>query len=115
MWFGWDGSRFRLTHTRIRKKFQNVRAEPRVALSIVDPDDPQRYLEVRGVVESVDDDPGGSFYASLRERYGAGGGPVRDADVRVVLVIRPTVIHARSFRPGDTEATIERSVAAPSA
>jgi hypothetical protein len=41
-----------------------------------------------------------------------GGGPVRDADVRVVLVIRPTVILARSFKPGDPEATIQRSVAA---
>jgi PPOX class probable F420-dependent enzyme len=113
MWFIWGGSRFRLTHTRTRQKFQNVSSEPRVALSITDPDDPQRYLEVRGVVESVDDDtPGAPFYRSLRERYGAGGGPVRDADVRVVLVIRPTVILARSFKPGDPEATIQRSVVA---
>src|SRR6266487_3470998 len=73
MWFAWDGSRIRLTHTRTRKKFQNVSAEPRVALSIVDP------------------------------------------DVRVVLVIRPTVILARSFSPGDVQATMERSVAGRSA
>lgn len=111
MWFMWDGSRFRLTHTRTRKKFQNVRAEPRVALSITDPDDPERYLEVRGVVESVEDDPGGAFHRSLRQRYGAPDGPVHDADVRVVLTIRPSVIMARSFTPGDTEATMHRSVA----
>jgi PPOX class probable F420-dependent enzyme len=112
MWFAWDGSRFRLTHTRTRKKFQNVMSEPRVALSIVDPDNSQRYLEVRGVVESIDDDTGAPFYRSLQERYGAGGVPIRDADVRVVLVIRPTVILARDFKPGDLEATIQRSVAA---
>jgi PPOX class probable F420-dependent enzyme len=111
MWFGWDGSRIRLTHTRTRKKFQNVSSEPRVALSIVDPDDPQRYLEIRGVVESIDDDTGAPFYRTLQERYGAGGAPIRDADVRVVLVIRPTVILARSFRRGDPEATMQRSVA----
>src|SRR6266705_2505308 len=74
MWFGWDGSRIRMTHTRTRKKFQNVGAEPRVALSIVDPDDAQRYLE-----------------------------------------IRPTVILARSFSPGDVQATMERSAAGRSA
>ena len=111
MWFGWDGSRIRLTHTRTRQKFRNVRSDPKVALSIVDPDDSQRYLEIRGVVESIDDDTGAPFYRTLQERYGRGGAPIRDADVRVVLVIRPTVIVARSFLPGDAEATVERSTA----
>ncbi|GII23384.1 hypothetical protein [Planosporangium mesophilum] len=32
-------------------------------------------------------------------------------DVRVVLVIRPTVIMARAFKPGDPAPTFERSVA----
>jgi PPOX class probable F420-dependent enzyme len=114
MWFVWDGSRVRLTHTRTRKKFQNVSREPRVALSIVDPEDSQRYLEIRGEVESIDDDTGAPFYRTLQERYGAGG-PIGDADVRVVLVIRPTVILARSFKPGDSQAAIQRSVAASSA
>jgi PPOX class probable F420-dependent enzyme len=115
MWFAWDGSRIRLTHTRTRKKFQNVSREPRVALSIVDPDNDQRYLEIRGEVESIDDDTGAPFYRKLQERYGRAGAPILDADVRVVLVIRPTVIIARSFDPGDAEATIQRSVAARSA
>ena len=111
MWFGWDGGRIRLTHTRTRKKFQNVKSEPRVALSIVDPDDSQRYLEIRGEVESIDDDTGAPFYRRLQERYGRAGAPIGDADVRVVLVIRPTAIIARSFGPGDTQATMQRSVA----
>lgn len=115
MWFLWDGSRLRLTHTRTRKKFQNVSREPRVALSIVDPDDDQRYLEIRGEVESIDDDTGAPFYRSLQERYGRGGAPIGDADVRVVLVIRPTVILARSFDPGQPAPTMQRSAAARSA
>jgi PPOX class probable F420-dependent enzyme len=115
MWFLWDGGRVRLTHTRTRKKFQNVSREPRVALSIVDPDDDQRYLEIRGEVESIDDDTGAPFYRKLQDRYGASGRPIGDADVRVVLVIRPTVILARSFSPGDREATMQRSVAGRSA
>jgi hypothetical protein len=80
-------------------------------MSIVDPDDSQRYLEIRGVVEAIEDDPGARFYQSLRERYDSTSSPIRDADVRVMLVIRPTVILARSFRPGDAEATLERSAA----
>jgi len=97
MWFGWDGDRLRLTHTRTRQKFRNLQAEPRIALSITDPADPQRYLEVRGVVEAVEDDSGGSFYRKLRARYGVDpDAPMPDAAARVVLVVRPTTVLARS-------------------
>jgi PPOX class probable F420-dependent enzyme len=109
MWFGWDGERIRLTHTRTRQKFRNLQADPRVALSILDPDNSQRYLEIRGVVEEVEDDPGGRFYRGLRRRYGVDpDAPMPDADVRVVLRIRPTVVLARS--PGDASGppSIER-------
>lgn len=95
MWFGWDGRQIRLTHTKVRQKFKNVEHEPRVALSIVDPSDPQRYLELRGTVESVEADPGAAFYQTLRERYSSTGSPIRDADVRVVMTIRPTAILGR--------------------
>jgi PPOX class probable F420-dependent enzyme len=88
MWFAWDGSRIRMTHTRTRQKFANLAREPRVALSIADPDDQYRFLEVRGTVETIEDDPGGAFYQSLQRRYGMDY-PVTDADVRVVLTIRP--------------------------
>src|ERR1700761_8410701 len=60
MWFAWDGSRIRLTHTSTRQKFANLSREPRVALSIADPEDQYRFLEVRGTVESIEDDQGAS-------------------------------------------------------
>jgi PPOX class probable F420-dependent enzyme len=88
MWFGWDGSRIRMTHTRTRQKFANLAGEPRVALSIADPSDGYRVLEVRGTVESIDADPGGEFFRSLQRRYGLDF-PIEDADVRVVITIRP--------------------------
>jgi PPOX class probable F420-dependent enzyme len=89
MWFGWDGSRIRMTHTKKRQKFRNLAREPRVALSIADPDDPYRFLEVRGAVEKVeDDDERASFYRSLQERYG-NVYEISDAPVRVIITIRP--------------------------
>ena len=89
MWFDWDGSRLRLTHTKTRQKFANLAAEPRVALSIADPDDQYRFLEVRGRVESIeDDDEAASFYQGLQHRYGMDY-EVTDAPVRVVMTIRP--------------------------
>lgn len=89
MWFDWDGERIRMTHTKTRQKFRNLADEPRVALSIADPDDGYRFLEVRGVVESVvDDDAQASFYQSLQQRYG-NVYPIGDADVRIIFTIRP--------------------------
>jgi PPOX class probable F420-dependent enzyme len=88
MWFAWDGSRIRLTHTRTRQKFANLAHEPRVALSIADPDDQYRFLEIRGTVVSIEDDSGADFYRSLQHRYGMDY-PIHDADVRVVITVRP--------------------------
>ena len=88
MWFGWDGSRIRMTHTRRRQKFANLSREPRVALSIADPDDQYRFLEIRGTVETIEDDLGTEFYKSLQRRYGLDR-PVPNPDARVVITIRP--------------------------
>jgi PPOX class probable F420-dependent enzyme len=89
MWFVWDGKRIMMTHTKTRQKFRNLRLEPRVAMSIIDPEDQYSFLEVRGVVESIeDDDADASFYRSLQQRYGESW-PISDAAVRVVITIRP--------------------------
>ena len=89
MWFDWDGEKIRMTHTKTRQKFRNLADEPRVAMSIADPDDAYRFVELRGAVESIeDDDAEASFYKSLQRRYG-NEYPIPDADVRVILTIRP--------------------------
>jgi PPOX class probable F420-dependent enzyme len=89
MWFAWDGERIRMTHTKTRQKFRNLADDPRLALSIADPDDPYRFLEVRGTLESIeDDDDQASFYQSLQQQYGQSY-RIADADIRVVLTIRP--------------------------
>ena len=89
MWFAWDGERIKMTHTKTRQKFRNLADEPRIAVSIADPDDPYRFLEVRGVVETIeDDDAEASFYQSLQKRYGMSY-PIPDAAVRVIMTIRP--------------------------
>ena len=53
MWFDWDGELLRFAHTTKRQKYRNVQSSPRVAMSISDPDNPYRYLEVRGDVERI--------------------------------------------------------------
>ena len=94
MWCSWDGTHLRFTSTRRRYKYRNVMGDPRVAVSINDPGQPYRYLEIRGVVERIDDDSSGVFFTELAERYGRELGGRLPADVRdrVVFVVRPTAV-----------------------
>ena len=94
MWFVWDGDRARFTHTTNRQKFRNFAHEPRVSFSVADRENPYRFLEVRGEVESIEPDgDGAAFYRSLQARYGMSY-PVTDADVRVIVTVRPTAFVA---------------------
>ncbi|MER6949962.1 PPOX class F420-dependent oxidoreductase [Nonomuraea sp. NPDC000554] len=90
VWTIWDGEFLRFTTTTDRRKYRNVMENPHVAVSINDPEQPYRYLEVRGVVERVEPDPSGDFFDVLATRYGlAYERPVGDAERRVVIVVRP--------------------------
>jgi PPOX class probable F420-dependent enzyme len=91
MWFAWDGEVLRFTHTTKRQKYRNIDANPAVTMSISDPENPYRYLEVRGVVEAIEPDPTGAFYLQLNNRYsGPLTEPPADKADRVILVVRPT-------------------------
>ena len=92
MWFKWDGEHLLFTHLPSRQKGRNVAHNPAVAISVIDPDDPYRHLEVRGVVERVDPDPEGDFFVELAKWYDApfGTDAPPDAADRTVLVVRPT-------------------------
>jgi PPOX class probable F420-dependent enzyme len=97
MWFLYDPNAgvLKLTHTNQRHNFRYLQTNPRVALSITDPDNQYRYLQVRGEVENVEPDPTGAFYNTLQQRYRGHTSEVKDRDVRVVLTIRPTGFKSR--------------------
>ena len=97
MWFLWDEARgvVKLTHTKRRSNYNFFQSEPRVAMDISDPDDPYRYLQIRGVVEAIEDDPTGAFYKVLQLRYRGTVGEVSDREYRVIVTIRPTGFKVR--------------------
>lgn len=92
IWFGWDGSNIRFSQTTTRQKYRNMRSDPRVSLSILDPDDPYRYVEIRGTVVEVEDDPDLAFINSMAHKYlGLDRYPWHQpGDERVVIVVEPT-------------------------
>lgn len=88
MWFERFGNTIRFTHTSKRGKFRNLQHNPSMSLAIIDPQNPLVYLELRGRLIEVLDDPTGAFYVRLGQRYGNPGqqAPADSAD-RVVLVM----------------------------
>lgn len=91
VWFGWDGEFIRFSNTRARQKFRNLSNDGRVAISIVDPTNPYRYLEIRGTVERIEDDPEGAYIDFMAQKYlGTETYPwARPGDERVTVVIAP--------------------------
>lgn len=91
VWFGWDGTHLRFSQTTGRQKYRNVQRDARIALSIVDPKNPYRYLEIRGTVVQIDADPELDFINAMSKKYlGMERYPNhRPGDERVVVVVAP--------------------------
>ena len=88
MWYEFDGENVRFTHTTFRVKYRNLQHNPSMSLLVTDPDNPQRYLEVRGALAEVIPDPDGAFFIRLGQRYGnPGQQPPADRADRVILVM----------------------------
>ncbi len=98
VWFDWDGTHIMFSQTKGRQKFHNLQREPRIAVSIVDPKDPYRYLEVRGKVVRIDEDPDKQFINKMAKKYlNQDVYPYNQpGDERVVIVIEPEKVPGRS-------------------
>ncbi|EFK99806.1 conserved hypothetical protein [Streptomyces sp. SPB78] len=93
VWYGLDGDDIVVSSQEGRLKVRNAQRRPAVSLCVYDPEDPQRYVEVRGTA-LVSEDEGRALAVRLAERY-AGPGAGEDflkqppEDIRVVLRITP--------------------------
>jgi hypothetical protein len=91
VWFEWDGEFLKFSQTTTRQKYRNVQRDPRIAISVLDPDNPYRYIEVRGRVERIEDDPDKAFINKMAKKYlGQDEYPwSRPGEQRVVVYVRP--------------------------
>ncbi|MDP8977585.1 MAG: PPOX class F420-dependent oxidoreductase [Actinomycetota bacterium] len=91
VWFSWDGQHLLFSQTKTRQKYRNLRRDPRVAVSLTDPDNLYRYLEIRGEVVRIDEDPDLEFINALSKKYlGLDEYPNHQpGDERVVMVVEP--------------------------
>jgi PPOX class probable F420-dependent enzyme len=91
VWVDFDGECVRINSARGRQKVRNLERNPNVAISIIDPDDAYRYLQIRGQVEAITEEGADDHIDSLAKKYlGADSYPFRTpTEVRVMIKIRP--------------------------
>lgn len=68
MWFEWDGENLLFSTLKTRRKYVNAVRDPRVTISITDPDNPYRYLQITGKAD-LEDDVEAELIAGLVRKY----------------------------------------------
>jgi hypothetical protein len=93
VWFWFDGTEVVVSTLTDRAKHRNVQRDPRVSFTVVDPNRPLRYLEIRGTV-AIDDDPNGEMRDRIAIKHGYEDGGAFDppGSTRVNLRLAPTHI-----------------------
>jgi PPOX class probable F420-dependent enzyme len=91
VWVDYDGEHVLVNSARGRRKDKNMEASRAVALSIQDPDNPYRYLEVRGRVEEITEEGADQHIDKMAKKYlGLDKYPNRQpGEVRVLYKIKP--------------------------
>ncbi|PYX85953.1 MAG: PPOX class F420-dependent oxidoreductase [Acidobacteria bacterium] len=91
VWVDVDGDYVIFNSAKGRQKDRNVRRDPRVAMAIIDPDNPYRYLEIRGKVAEITEQGADSHIDKMAKKYlGQDKYPYRQpGEVRVLYKIRP--------------------------
>lgn len=90
VWFDVEGDLIMINSARGRVKVTNMERRPHVALSIMDPDDPYRYLQIRGEVVEVREATGKRDIDRLANKYlGEEEYPWYEGETRVTFLIRP--------------------------
>jgi PPOX class probable F420-dependent enzyme len=91
VWCDYDGKHIRINTAKGRVKDKNMRRQPRVALAVMDPDNPYRYFGVRGRVAEITEQGADAHIDALAKKYlGKDTYPFRSpGEVRVIYKILP--------------------------
>lgn len=89
VWCDFDGSHVLVNSAKGRRKDKNMRRDPRVTLTISDPDNPYRYLEIRSRVTEITEDGADAHIERMaRKCFGEDKRPFRTpGEVRVICKI----------------------------
>jgi PPOX class probable F420-dependent enzyme len=86
VWIDWQDGEIWVNSAVGRQKDRNVRRDPRVAIAVIDPANPYRYVEVRGRVREITQDGADAHIDKMAKKYlGQDKYPFRQPGERRVL------------------------------
>ncbi|MGD8609094.1 MAG: PPOX class F420-dependent oxidoreductase [Myxococcales bacterium] len=96
VWIDADGPHLLINSAEGRVKDQNIRRDPRVAVSITDPDNPYRCLMIRGRVSKITNEGADDHINRMAKKYlGVDEYPYgQPGEVRVLYYIEPESVAA---------------------
>ena len=91
VWFDYSNGVVRVNTAKGRVKARNLKQDAAVALAIVDPDNPYRYIQIRGRVRRCTEEGAGAHIDSLAKKYlGKDKYPnAAPGEVRILCEIEP--------------------------
>lgn len=90
VWFDTDGEHILINTNEGRAKDRNMKARPDIAMAIQDPNDPYRYLGMRGKVISHTTEGADEHINELSLRYYGRPWTYREGQKRIIFKIQPT-------------------------
>jgi PPOX class probable F420-dependent enzyme len=95
VWVDFDGTNVLINTAKGRVKARNLERQPRVAMSISDPENPYRYLGIQGRVVEMTEAGGDAHIDKMAKKYmGKDTYPFRTPQERRVIVkIAPEKVH----------------------
>ena len=77
-----------------RKKDRNMKKNAKIALTVMDRNNPYHYLGVQGIVRSVSEEGARAHINKLAKKYmGKDEYPVYEGEVRILIRIEPKYVH----------------------
>jgi PPOX class probable F420-dependent enzyme len=90
VWIDTDGEAVLFNTATNRVKYRNIEQNPKVAISVVDKNNPFRILVLRGTASFLDDDPDAHIDKLAKKYLGVDSYPNRtEAETRVVVRVVP--------------------------
>jgi PPOX class probable F420-dependent enzyme len=96
VWIDFDGNQIRVNTAKGRVKAKNLERNPKVAISIQDPENPYRYVQVRGRVTEITEKGADAHIDALAKKYlGQDRYPGRKpGEVRLTVKVTPEKIQS---------------------
>ena len=69
VWFDYDGEYIYINSAEGRQKDRNMKRDGRVALVVADPEDPYRYIQIRGRVREITSEKADEHIDNLSLKY----------------------------------------------